>query len=212
VAQDNFPPQQERSRQTLERLLVACVRTLDRDGLEGCTLPRIAIEAGVSPATVYRRFADKDALLCAAFLHILKKSNDSNHENLAKAILRPTLEETAERLVASLVRQYRTHPRLLRALSLFLDGHVDSDFGREARRLMADNLQLISTVLLNHRKGIRHPNPRRATLFAVLSAASNIETIVFEGDSLWHVALPLDDAKLSAELARSLVAYLRYSS
>ena len=120
--------------------------------------------------------------------------------------------ETAERLVATLVRQYRTHPRLLRALSLFLDGHVDSDFGREARRLMADNLQLISTVLLNHRKSIRHPNPQRAVLFAVLSVASNIETIVFEGDSLWHVALPLDDAKLSAELARSLIAYLRYSS
>jgi len=210
VETNPFPPQQQRSRQTLERLLKACVRTLDRDGLEGCTLPRIAVEAGVSPATVYRRFADKDALLCAAFLDILQRSNDANRENVPKSILRPTLEETAERLVDSLIRQYRTHPRLLRALSLFVDTHAGSDFSNEARQLIANNLQLVSAVLLKHRKSIRHPNPQRAVSFAVLNVTSSIETIVFDGNSLWQVTLPLDDAKLSAELTRSLIAYLRY--
>jgi AcrR family transcriptional regulator len=56
-------PKQQRSRETLRALLTATVRLLDKDGLENCTLPRIADEAGVSAASVYRRFSDKDALV-----------------------------------------------------------------------------------------------------------------------------------------------------
>src|SRR3546814_9648839 len=60
------PPQQERSRRTHARLLEATLKTLAEHGLDGATIPRIARVADVSPATVYRRFVDKQALLRAA--------------------------------------------------------------------------------------------------------------------------------------------------
>ena len=204
-------PQQQRSRKTLESLLAATVRLLDKDSLEACTLPRIATEAGVSAASVYRRFPDKDALIRAAFLQVLQQSNTANKSQLAK-LLRSTLEETVEAIVGALLRQYRSHPRLLRALSVFVDSNAQSEFAQQANRLIADNLHMVSAVLLEHRDRIRHTNPQRAVTFAVLQAASAIEIAVLGTESLWDVALPLTDKQFAAELTRAMLGYLRRKS
>src|SRR5689334_1896197 len=55
-------PQQARSRRTVERLLAATVAVVEAKGLAGVTIPEIAVAAGVSAGSVYRRFTDKDAL------------------------------------------------------------------------------------------------------------------------------------------------------
>src|ERR1700733_5106492 len=81
-------PKQARSRATAERLLAAAIRVVDEVGLEGATVPRIAAAADVAPASVYRRYADKDALLRAAFLHALENSNQNNRQMMTKLLLR----------------------------------------------------------------------------------------------------------------------------
>jgi AcrR family transcriptional regulator len=202
-------PQQERSRKTLHLLLQATVTILNKEGLEACTLPRVAAAAGVSPATVYRRFEDKDALLRAAFLNILQESNRHNKTVMKQVLLRPTLEETSERIIAAFLRQYRAHPRLLRALSQFMTKYADTEFTKETNRLISANLRLVVSVLLHHRDSIRHSNPQRAALFALLSALSTIEMAVLMPQSLWQTALPLSDKLFCAEVTRSLIAYLR---
>lgn len=202
-------PQQDRSRQTLEALLRATISILDKEGLEACTLPRVAASASVAAATVYRRFADKNALLRAAFLHVLKRSKQANQSGLVKALLRKSLEDTVERIVAALLAQYREHPRLLRALDHFIGTNSESEFAAQARGLINANLQLVAEVLLHHRDHIRHPNPARAVVFAVLQTSSAIETAVLSPDSLWSLALPLSDKQFAAELTRSMLAYLR---
>jgi AcrR family transcriptional regulator len=205
----SLAPQQERSRKTLDLLLHATVSILDKEGLEACTLPRVAAAAAVSPATVYRRFEDKDALLRAAFLDVLQRSNRANKAMMEKLFLRPTLAETAERIIAAFLQQYRAHPRLLRALAQFMEKHTDSEFANEANRLIAANVRLFAALLLHHRDSIRHSNPQRAALFALLSALSTIEMAVFAPQSLWQTALPLSDKLFCAEVTRSLIAYLR---
>ena len=205
----SLAPQQERSRKTLDLLLHATVSILDKEGLEACTLPRVAAAAAVSPATVYRRFEDKDALLRAAFLDVLQRSNRANKAMMEKLFLRPTLAETAERIIAAFLQQYRAHPRLLRALTQFMEKHTDSEFANEANRLIAANVRLFAALLLHHRDSIRHSNPQRAALFALLSALSTIEMAVFAPQSLWQTALPLSDKLFCAEVTRSLIAYLR---
>jgi AcrR family transcriptional regulator len=202
-------PKQQRSRETLERLLLATIKVLDEEGLEAAVVPKIAALAEVSPASIYRRFQDKDALLRAAFLHMLRKSNETNRERLEKALLRKSLEATAAQLMSLLFDQYQRHPRLLRALSRFMDADADSDFGREARLHVAENISLLVDVLLVFRDEVRHRVPRRALQFAVLSALSSMEVHTLEPASLWHSVLPLSDKELKAELARSFVAYLR---
>ena len=50
---------------TKDRILSAAKAVLERDGIEGLTIRRVAQRAELSPMALYRHFADKDALLNA---------------------------------------------------------------------------------------------------------------------------------------------------
>jgi AcrR family transcriptional regulator len=52
-----------------ERLLDAALRCIARSGMPGANVAAVAAEAGVSRPTVYRYFADQQALVEAALLH-----------------------------------------------------------------------------------------------------------------------------------------------
>jgi AcrR family transcriptional regulator len=55
---------------------------LAKHGLEGATVSRIAAAAGLSPANVYRRFPDKDALMRAVF----SPGSEVNKKELAREV------------------------------------------------------------------------------------------------------------------------------
>ncbi|MGA3227902.1 MAG: TetR/AcrR family transcriptional regulator [Acidobacteriaceae bacterium] len=193
---------------TEDKLLAAAIRVLDQDGLDGATVPRIAQQAKLSPASIYRRFVDKDNLLRAAFLRVLGESNRNSEQRLQSLLLRHSLPETVTAILSTLMQQYRDHPRLLRALIRMLDIEQDSEFAVEAWRRLEANLSRMAEVLLAHRASIRHANPELAVRFAVLSATSAIELTALAEDSLWSVALPISDKEFLVELARQTVAYL----
>ncbi|MGH8216943.1 MAG: TetR/AcrR family transcriptional regulator [Steroidobacteraceae bacterium] len=46
-----------------DRIFAAAKSVLDREGLSGLTIRKVAARAGMSPMALYRHFADKDALL-----------------------------------------------------------------------------------------------------------------------------------------------------
>ena len=50
---------------TKDRIFTAAKAVLDREGLPGLTVRKVADHAGLSPMAMYRHFADKDALLNA---------------------------------------------------------------------------------------------------------------------------------------------------
>lgn len=50
---------------TRDRIFAAAKAVLDREGLPGLTVRKVADRAGLSPMAMYRHFADKDALLNA---------------------------------------------------------------------------------------------------------------------------------------------------
>ena len=58
-------PSQERSRQTVERILDAAARIFHEQGYAGATTNDIADEAGLSIGSLYQYFPNKDALLAA---------------------------------------------------------------------------------------------------------------------------------------------------
>ena len=205
------PPgaQQKRSLRTEGQLLAAAAHVLDREGLDGATVPRIAAEAKLSPASIYRRFADKDDLLRATFLRMLETLNTQNAEQMRASLVRDKLTDTADALITSLLKQHREHPQLLRALNRMIEAAPQSPFAKEALARSAANCGHAADVLLAHRDSIRHPDPERAARFAVLSATSAIELAVLDQTSLWRLALPLNDKTFAAELSRQTVAYLR---
>lgn len=203
-------PKQARSRATAERLLAAAIRVVDEAGLEGATVPRIAAAADVAPASVYRRYADKDALLRAAFLHALESSNQNNRQMMKKLLLREKLEPTVAQVVRALFEQHRRHPLLMRALVRYLDASADQAFVTEARRIMAANLGEVAALLMHHQDEIKRPNPERALRFAVLNAACSVEAHALNANSMWQSLPDVTDESLARDLTASFVAYLRH--
>ncbi len=200
--------QQKRSQCTSDKLVNATARVIDRHGLVGATVPRIAAEANLSAASIYRRFADKDDLLRATFLRIFEAANSANKALVRRMIARKTLADTVEALVAALLKQYREHPKLLTALFRMIESEPESAFAKEIMRLSSVNLEQLAKLLLEHRASIRHSDPQRAARFAVLSATSSIELASLGEISLWRVALRVSDKVFATELARHMLAYL----
>src|SRR5438094_10457784 len=61
------PPQQERSRQTLDRLLDAAEAIIAERGVDGANVADVATRAGSSIGAFYARFHDKEGLLRTLF-------------------------------------------------------------------------------------------------------------------------------------------------
>jgi AcrR family transcriptional regulator len=206
---DLRPPQQARSRRTLERLLAATVAVMEQEGLAGVTIPEVAARAGVSTGSIYRRFVDKDALIRASFLRFLEASQVANRENQAsERFAGMSLERTLRGLCRGLVRQYRSYPKLLKALDQFLDVQTDVAFREQAVSMIADNTRGAVGLLLPFRDQIASRDPERAITFALLSAVTVIEMQALHSAALWARMLPLDDEALAAEAARAMAAYL----
>lgn len=210
VSVDVLAPKQQRSRETLARLLAATIEVLNERGLEGATLPRIAAAAGVAPASVYRRFRDRDALLRAAFKDVLEKSAASVRATARiESFKNPTLEIVARELMRALIAQNRVYRKLLHAFKRFSENDTDERFRDDVLALSAGNFEVLIDLLLHFRSEITHPNPKLAITLGLASATTAIEERALGTVTLWHRFLPLSDDELKEELARAFVAYLR---
>src|SRR5215475_8432614 len=135
-----YQPRQKRSRESLRRMLDAAETVLDKHGLEGATVARIAATARLSPANVYRRFPDKDALMRAVF----SRATETNKAELARE---PDQEQTrkmgirtfAEKWIAAMLQGYRTRTGLMRATVLYAQQHEQVPFVRQQRELEVQN-------------------------------------------------------------------------
>jgi AcrR family transcriptional regulator len=79
------PPQQERSRAALQRLLSAAEEVLVSQGLNDFTIAAVAEQAGVSVGGVYRRFSGKEQLLDAVIDSLLMRLEETIAESLNAA-------------------------------------------------------------------------------------------------------------------------------
>jgi AcrR family transcriptional regulator len=205
----SHPPQQARSRRTLERLLAATVAVMEEEGLAGVTIPVVAARAGMATGSIYRRFVDKDALIRAAFLRLLEASLTVNRENLKpERFAGMSMERTSRALCRGLVRQFKSYPKLLKALDQFLESQTDAAFREQAVSMVADNTRRAVELLLPFRDRIGSDDPERAITFALLSAITVIETYALHSAAVWTRMLPLDDEALAVEAARAMSAYL----
>jgi AcrR family transcriptional regulator len=208
-----LPPQQRRSRDALARLLRATLETLDERGLDGATIPRIARAAGMAPASVYRRFRDRDALFRAAMTLALETGAAASGDTLRlDAFKDRTLEGVVAGLVAMTLQQYRSHPGLMRALTRFIEQDSDKTFRSNALAIVADNYRRMVDLLLTFRDEITHPQPRRAITFALLTMATIIEVRALEPVSMWDELLPMSDRELKKDVATIVLAHLRCSA
>lgn len=204
-------PQQERSRESMRKLLRAASEILGQRGVEGTTIPHIARHAGLTPGAVYRRFKDKDALLETMILGLLERSDAHLRmaltPDMARQIPLPVL---VDQIIDGMLVSYRSNASLLRAIRQFAHASKNSRFTAKVRKLETGTLHYVVDLLLVHRRRIRHPDPAMALFFAVmLLNGALMELFLVDRDpKTWLGVIPKDHQTLKTELKRMLLNHL----
>jgi AcrR family transcriptional regulator len=204
-------PQQARSRESLSKLLKAAVEVLEQYGLAGTTIPRIAVQAGLTPGAVYRRFRNKDVLLKTAVLRVLEDQDKVLRFSLTvEAAAGTPLPTLVDQLINSLVVSYRANARLLRALRQFLQENEGTPFWKNASKLEMRTFEYLVAIFMASQSEIKHTDPRSAVALGLVMVVGTLwELVVNPGDAkLWKALLPKDDRALKRELVRSFLSYL----
>lgn len=111
-------PLQARAKVTIEAILEATIRILEKDGLEGATTTRIAELAGVSVGTLYHHYADRDAIVDALQDREFARALGMMEDVLSSENLGTAPRDTVEKVVRSLARLYEASPGLHRVLAI----------------------------------------------------------------------------------------------
>jgi AcrR family transcriptional regulator len=191
-------------------MLDAAEAVLAKHGLQGATLPRIAVQAGISSANVYRRFRDKDALMAAVFRRLTERSSAAAVAQFEPETVRPIgLVQFSKNIIEGMIRNFRSDAGLSRATVQYSEEHWEVGFVRKARASEAQSFQTMVNTFMMWSDQINHPEPERAIRFAfVMVALSLRELILFDRTHIFEDILPLDDNTIREELARMFLRYL----
>lgn len=195
-------PNQQRSRDALDRLLAAGEQLLADNAFEEASVLQIAELAQSSVGTFYRVLGDKDMLsklLVQRFFQSTVQVVDDMTEP-ARWAGQP-LEQFVHALTERLVVLYQGRRGVLRAL--ILRASRDAEFRDRVHQLNEYVAARVVRVLQDHRKEVHHPKPGKAMQAAVhiLLGALNQHTVT---GNLGH----LNGRELITEMSRILLAYL----
>lgn len=206
-----LPAKQARSRATLERLLKATAEILEEGGLDAATLPRIAARARLSPATVYRRFPDKDALLQEAFRRFFEEIYQWDQENYRPERWEEVpLAEMARRIFRDMLERNRQRAGLMLALARYVARHPKAAFRRQAQKQQVLSFQNLIRLFLLRQQEIRHPEPAVALQFGLLAVGALMRDLIIlqKAQSEAAKAFSPSDHKILEELLRLFLRYL----
>lgn len=137
-------PQQARSQQRVDLILDTAAALLAEIGYDTITTNAVAGRAGISVGSLYRYFADKDAILHALADRYLTRLNEL-HQTLftADAIYLP-LPVLLDRLIDPFVEFDQCCPAFARIL---LGSDVSADIARAAQQIEIDTIERIRQLL-----------------------------------------------------------------
>jgi AcrR family transcriptional regulator len=200
------PPQQARSRETLDRILEAAEALAAEKGFADAPVSEIVRRAGSSVGAFYARFPDKQALLHALYERFLAQAIATADDALDPARWEGAgIPELLDEVVRFLVDIYRERRGLMRAF--VLRQHTDPDIQARRERLSHYVSDKLAALLLARRGEIAHPDPERAAAFGLALVFSTLDNVILFGE-LRSGSLALSDAELAAELTRAYLAYL----
>lgn len=200
------PPQQARSRETLDRILDAAETLVSEKGFEDAPVAEVVRRAGSSVGAFYARFRDKDGLIHALYERFLEQATATADDALDPARWEGAgIAEVLDSVVRFLVHIYREQERLIRAF--VLRNHTHPEFQARQERLSHYVSERLAALVLARREEIAHPDPERAVRFGITQIFSTVEAAILFGE-LRSGALVLSDEHLAVELTRAYLAYL----
>ncbi|MFC4080431.1 TetR/AcrR family transcriptional regulator [Amycolatopsis samaneae] len=189
------PPQQERSRASLRKVLASAEHVLADRGLEEFTIAAVAEQAGMSVGTIYRRFAGKDQLLYAVKDQLLGQL-----EADVGAALRcspPGLREIFGAFTQALARTFAQHDRIFPEL---LDAQRSDGRDRGLEALSAIQQALVEAAASGIEE-IHRPDPvpavRMAARTIIGSCVHRAATCRFWSDDLSWTTWATETAEMA---------------
>ena len=200
------PPRQARSQETLDRILDAAEILVTEKGFEDTPVAEIVQRAGSSVGAFYARFHDKDGLLHALYERYYEEAVATADAALAPARWEGArVAELIPVVLRFLVSIFRDRRGLMRAF--VVRNHTHPEFQARQQRLSHHVIARLCALLLARRGELAHPDPERATRFALMLVFSALESLILFGE-MRSSLLSLTDDDLATELARSTLAYL----
>ena len=202
------PPQQRRSRESLERVLKAGERVLAENGYEGFTIAEVSRKAKVSVGSVYSRFDSKEALIRAIHLRMMERLSGAE-EAVAGAPddARADLATVVVRGVHALAGSMDRERKLLRAF--MVRGAVDPSIARPGSESSQATGRAFKTAILAHRGEIGHRDPELAADIAFRMVYDVLARQVMHGPT-FESDRPVAWDQLVDEMIAALLAYLRH--
>ena len=199
------PPLQERSQQTMERLLSAAEGLITEVGFAHATVAGIAKRAESSVGAFYARFKDKDALLrCLLERFVQDVQATISHALRPEVWTGASVDAVCATLVRFIMRMLNERQQLIRAITqLALEEPELADYRNIIASHCAEGLQR-----LVHERGEEFgcSDPRRALRVVTWTCLSLTEVAAF-GDSQRPAGLPQEE--FEAELCSMILSHLQ---
>ncbi len=198
-------PRQQRSQETLERILEAAEARILEVGFEGATVAEIVKRAGSSVGAFYSRFPDKDALLRC----LLDRFADEVSVTV-DAALQPELwtevgfERVCQRLVHFMMRMMRQRAQLMKAISTVT--MADPSLGEFRAQLIARTALGLQTLLASRGERITCNNPEAALQMVSWMCINLFESSVVQAGSL---PANMNSEECEAALCEMILSYLK---
>ena len=173
---------QARSRATRDKLIAALEDLLRTKRFDEISVAEIAAKAGVSPASIYRRFENKDAFIPVLFELYRRRIDDWTVSPEARfdPDEAPTLRAALRQVALIALRQLGQQRHILRAVHVY--AHLRPDLiGQEWRALEAQAVAAFDALLAHYQAEIK----RTDMATAAGMTAYFINTIFIERGLFW---------------------------
>ena len=201
------PPQQTRSRESLDRVLQAGQELLEERGWDGFTVQEVSKRAKVSVGSIYARAPNKDALILAVYDRSVEQIAADNAAALTddEAWERMTTSELIVGAVREVGHQMLRHERILsRIMNRAPVDPVIKERGDVQIRRLGERFE---DLLRRRQSEFRHPDPALAievSFRMVFAAISRRVQYGMDFGAPGHV----EDEQLFDEMGRAVAAYL----
>jgi AcrR family transcriptional regulator len=191
-------PRQRRSRATVEAILEAAARLLDRVGYAGITTNAIAQRAGISVGSLYQYFPNKQAICSELIRRYLDRQAQAFARNLADTGVADPDEQILRtvRTTVEIARQDRRGAAILHAQLRHVPG--DRSFEAAQQKMEAELRRYYETPAARARLG----NPDIVAFFTTRLMG------LLLGEVVQHRPAWLDDPRLVDELGALFTGYL----
>ncbi len=201
-------PRQDRSRQTMDRVLKALEELLEEKPFDKITMVELAQRSGSGTSSIYARFQDKRSLMLGVHGRLQEQVFPCLQRLFEiERLKNKALVDILSTNIALVVRFYRQHAQIVRA-ALLVDGHFVYERQIAVHKYAAERMSelLLSRIKLKDRKAFD-----AAVDMAVRMVTSTMyQVLIFHGFRL--LRRPVSDRVLVQQLLRSITVLLEDAS